>query len=95
MNVRQYFQTCRVIMPLLAASTLSACGIDMASYGEPFFKLARDASVADAAGDEPAEAAGSSGAGSRAGSAAPAKPDADGGSGVRDAGESEKDARDD
>lgn len=80
MNARQYLQICHVVMPLAAASALSACGIDLESYGEPFFELAeRDASVTDAASGQPMEAAGSSGRGSQAGSAAPVQNDADGG----------------
>jgi hypothetical protein len=63
MNARQYFQICRAIMPLAAATALSACGIDLESYGEPFFKLTRDAGAQDAAVDQPAETAGRSAAG--------------------------------
>jgi hypothetical protein len=66
MNARQYFQIYRAIMPLLAASPLVACGIDLESYGEPFFKLARDAGAQDAAADQPADTAGRSAAGSAA-----------------------------
>lgn len=66
MNARQYFQICRAIMPLTAASVLAACGIDLESYGEPFFKLARDAGTEDAATDQPADTAGRSAAGNPA-----------------------------
>jgi hypothetical protein len=66
MNARQYFQIYRAIMPLVAASPLAACGIDLESYGEPFFKLARDAGAQDAAADQPADTAGRSAAGSAA-----------------------------
>jgi|GEM_PF-6536903 len=75
MNARQYFQISRATMPLLAATTLAACGIDLESYGEPFFKLTRDAGAQDAATDQPADTAGRS----AAGSAAPAQNAAGGG----------------
>ena len=86
MNARQYFQISRAIMPLVAASALAACGIDLESYGEPFFNLARDASVRDAAEDEPADNAGRSAEGSRAGTAAPGHTAAGSGAQPRDAG---------
>jgi hypothetical protein len=94
MHVKQYLQIYRAFMPLAAASALAACGIDLQSYGEPFFDLAaRDAGVADAASNQPVETAGSTGGGSPAGSPAPVQNDADGGSrsDETDAGEPELD----
>lgn len=86
MNARQYFQFYRAIMPLAAASALAACGIDLQSYGEPFFNLARDASVQDADANQPAETAGRSAGGSEA----PLQNAADGGGGTgHDAGDPE------
>jgi hypothetical protein len=86
MNARQYLQICRAILPLAAASALSACDIDLQSYGDPLFALAqRDSGVTDAAANQPMETAGNSAGGSRAGSSAPVKNDADGGNRSQDA----------
>lgn len=96
MKSRQYFQVCRVIMPLVAASSLAACGIDLKSFGEPLFKLAeRDSGVIDAATNQPSETAGRSAEGSSAGGGGAAENAADGGGRDADAAapdEAEEDA---
>lgn len=42
-----YLQIYRILMALAVASSLTACGIDLESYAEPLFALARDSGVAD------------------------------------------------
>jgi hypothetical protein len=85
MKAGQYFQICRALMPLAAASALAACEIDLQSYGEPLFDLARDASVHDAAADQPSDSAGSSAEPQNA---------ADGGTTMRDGAVDASDAED-